>query len=300
MSYQVKAQISNRVTPPIRSHVRQSHIAVKYAGRFLLHIGLLFFGLLMAGPFLWMMSSVFKENSKLFLMPPQFIPHPFVFDNIVNAWAQINFVAGYKNSFIIAVLVVVLQLLTVSMAAFSFARLNFAFKNFIFMLFMATMMIPGQVTIIPKFIMFKYFGWIDSYMALIIPPALSAAFGVFLMRQHILGIPQELDESAYMDGARKWTIYWRIILPLCAPALSALAIFTFLWSWNDLFHPLIYLKSELKYTLPLQIAMSRNMYTADFSVLLSGAAISIFPIIILYIFCQRYIVEGITMTGLKA
>lgn len=269
-------------------------------GKILVHLFLLVFGFIMAMPFLWMISSVFKENSKLFEIPPQLIPSPFILDNLKNAWEQIKFAEGYTNSFKIAALVVIFQLLTTSMAAYAFARINFRFKNTFFMLFMATMMIPGQVTIIPKFILFKYLGWLDHHVALIVPPALASAFGVFLMRQHIMSIPNEMDESAFIDGARKWTIYYRIIIPLCKPALSALAIFTFLWSWNDFLSALLYLKSEDKYTLPLLIAMARNLYTADFSILLAGAAIAVFPIIVIYILCQRYIVEGITMTGLKA
>jgi multiple sugar transport system permease protein len=185
------------------------------------------------------------------------------------------------------------------MAAYAFAKIKFPLRDFIFILFLATMMVPEQVTIIPLYLMMKQFGWIDTHLPLIVPAALINAFGVFLLRQFIKSIPNELEEAAIVDGANRWTIYSRIIIPLIKPALSALGIFTFLGMWNAFFKPLIFLNSIEKFTVPMMLNQFRGQYTTDWALLMAASSIAIVPVLIVYIIGQRYIIEGVTLTGIK-
>ena len=250
-------------------------------------------------PFAWMVLASVKDLAQIYQVPPNWIPDPFVFQNYLNAWTAVPFDTGYINSIIIAVTVVVANLLTCSMAAYAFARIEFPFRHVLFILFLATLMVPEQVTIIPLYIIIKNLGLIDTLMSLIIPYALFNAFGVFLLRQFIKGLPIDLEEAAIVDGANRWTIYWRIIMPLIRPALAAFGIFTFLFQWNNFFRPLIFLNSIENYTVPLAINFFRGQYATDFSLLMAGSAISIIPVLIVYIIGQRHIIEGIATTGLK-
>ena len=191
------------------------------------------------------------------------------------------------------------NLLTCSMAAYAFARIEFPFRHMLFILFLATLMVPEQVTIIPLYIIIENVGLIDTLLSLIIPYALFNAFGVFLLRQFIKSLPVDLEEAAIVDGANRWTIYWRIILPLIRPALAAFGIFTFLFQWNNFFRPLVFLNSIDNYTVPLAINFFRGQYATDFALLMAGSAISIVPVLIVYAIGQRQIIEGIATTGLK-
>ncbi|QIN85179.1 ABC transporter permease subunit [Rubrobacter tropicus] len=250
-------------------------------------------------PFAWMLLGSVKDLGQLYQIPPNWIPNPFVFQNYVNAWNSVPFSTGYMNSAIVTVTVVLANLLTCSMAAYAFARIEFPFRKTLFMLFLATLMVPEQVTIIPLYIIMRNLGLIDTLFSLIIPYALFNAFGVFLLRQFIKGLPIDLEEAAIVDGANRWTIYWRIIMPLIRPALAAFGIFTFLFQWNNFFRPLIFLNSVENYTVPLAINFFRGQYTTDFALLMAGSAISIIPVLIVYIIGQRQIIEGIATTGMK-
>ncbi len=254
---------------------------------------------IMIVPFLWMISSSLKSQFQIFLTPPVWIPNPAIWSNYPDALNALPFGQAYLNSFIVATIVVVSTLVTSSMAAYSFARIQFPFRDVLFVLFLAMLMVPIQVTIIPLFLIMKNLGWVNSLASIIVPFSLFNAFGVFLLRQFIKGMPIEMEEAAIVDGANRWTLYWRITLPLIKPALSALAIFTFLGQWNNFFYPLIMLSSPDKFTVPLMLNQFRGEYTVDWALMMAASAIAIIPVLIVYVIGQRYIIEGIAITGLK-
>ncbi|TDG00995.1 carbohydrate ABC transporter permease [Paenibacillus piri] len=265
----------------------------------MLHVILIIGAMIMIAPFLWMVLSSLKQFSQIFLIPPKWIPDPWEWGNYRKSWEALPFGQAYFNSFYIAFISVSCKLITCSMAAYAFAKIRFPFRETIFVLFLATMMVPHQVTIIPLYLMMKGIGWLDSHLSLIVPSALFNAFGVFLLRQFIKSIPDELEEAAIVDGANRWTIYWRIIIPLIKPAIAALAIFTFLSMWNSFFGPLIFLNSPEKFTVPLLLNLFRGMYITDWTLMMAGSAIAVIPVLIVYILGQRYIIEGVTLTGIK-
>ncbi|MBW7455108.1 carbohydrate ABC transporter permease [Paenibacillus sepulcri] len=264
-----------------------------------LHLVLILGACVMALPFVWMVLSALKDLSQVFIVPPKWIPSPFVWSNFKDSLTALPFGRAYFNSFYINVIVVLSQLLTCSMAAYAFAKIRFPMREPLFLMFLATMMVPGQVTIIPLYLIMKNIGWLDSHLSIIVPSALLNAFGVFLLRQFFKGIPKEMEEAAIVDGANRWTIYSRIMLPLIKPALSALGIFTFLGMWNNFFNPLIFLNSPDKFTVPMMLNLYRGMYATDWTLMMAGAAIALIPVLIVYIIGQRYIIEGVTLSGIK-
>ncbi|CAM4501130.1 multiple sugar transport system permease protein [Paenibacillus endophyticus] len=264
-----------------------------------LHVVLIIGACVMGLPFLWMILSALKDLSQVFVVPPKWIPEPFVWSNFKTSLTALPFGRAYFNSFYINVIVVFAQLITCSMAAYAFAKIRFPFREPLFILFLATMMVPGQVTIIPLYLMMKNFGWLDTHQSIIVPAALLNAFGVFLLRQFFRGIPKEMEEAAIVDGANRFTIYTRIMLPLVKPALSALGIFTFLGMWNNFFYPLIFLNSPEQFTVPMMLNLYRGMYATDWTLMMAGASIALLPVLIVYMIGQRYIIEGVTLSGIK-
>jgi multiple sugar transport system permease protein len=283
------------VSRPVESTSRAGRLVVSV----LLYVAVTIGAVVMIMPFAWMLLASVKDLGQIYQVPPNWIPDPFVFQNYVNAWTAVPFATGYINSAIVTVTVVVANLLTCSMAAYAFARIEFPFRHTLFILFLATLMVPEQVTIIPLYIIIESLGLADTLLSLIIPYALFNAFGVFLLRQFIKSLPVDLEEAAIVDGANRWTIYWRIIVPLIRPALAAFGIFTFLFQWNNFFRPLIFLNSIDNYTVPLAINFFRGQYATDFALLMAGSAISIVPVLVVYVIGQRQIIEGIATTGLK-
>lgn len=255
--------------------------------------------LVMIFPFIWTILSSLKDMSQIFVIPPKWIPDPFVWSNFLDSLQAMPFNLAYFNSFYITVIIVGFTLFTASMAAYAFAKINFKGANILFVLFLATMMIPKQVTMIPLYLVMDKLGWLDTHLTLIVPGALFNAFAVFLLRQFVLGIPKELEEAAIMDGAGYVRIYWNIILPLIRPALAAIGIFTFMQSWNNFIDPLIYLNSPENFTVPLLLNSFKGLYTADWSLMMAGTVISVIPVLIVYIIAQRHIIEGISITGMK-
>ncbi|UOK59899.1 carbohydrate ABC transporter permease [Bacillus sp. OVS6] len=268
--------------------------------RILLHIVLIIGAFLMVAPFLWTLSSSLKDVSQIFLIPPKWFPDPITFQNYPNSLTAMPFGQAYFNSFYITAVVVLLNLLTCSMAAYAFAKIRFQGSNLLFILFLATMMIPKQVTMVPLYLIMDYLGWIDTHLSLIVPAGLFNAFGVFLLRQFIRGIPNELSEAAVIDGANPLRIYWSVILPLIKPALAAFGIFAFMGIWNSFLEPLIYLTSPEKFTVPLLLNTFKGLYFTDWSLLMAGTTISVIPVIIVYIFAQKQIIEGVALTGSKS
>ncbi len=262
-----------------------------------LHLLLITGSLVMLVPFAWMLSTSLKEPGDVFVYPPQWIPDPVRWENYQETVTVMPFGRFYVNSIIQAASVTVLQLLTASLAAFAFARLRFRGRDLLFLLYLATMMIPFPVTMIPNFIIMRYLKWIDTFRALILPPTFSA-FSTFLLRQYFLSIPVELDDAARVDGASSLRIWWRIILPLSGPALATLAIFTFLGQWNSFLWPLIVTNSEEMRTLPLGLATFQGQYSVQWHLLMAGSVIAVLPILVIYIIGQKWFVRGITLTGM--
>jgi multiple sugar transport system permease protein len=264
-----------------------------------LHLLLIVVSLTMIIPFFWMVSTSLKDFSQVFNVPPSLIPSPVVWSNYPDSFKALPFARAYWNSFYIAAIVVSSQLVTCSMAGYAFARIRFPARDTIFILFLATLMIPQQVTIIPTYLIMRDLGWLDSHLALIVPPSLFSAFGVFLMRQFIKSLPEELEESAILDGANRWRIYWQIIIPLIKAPLAALGIFAFLGQWNNFFVPNIFLSTPEKFTIPLLLNQFRGLYVTDWTLMMAAATIAVIPLLIIYLIGQRYIIEGVALTGLK-
>jgi len=254
----------------------------------------------MAAPFVWMMLTSLKDNTQVFRIPPTWIPNPVLWSNFPQSLQVLPFGEGYINSAYIATIVVVMVLLTSSMAGYSFARIRFPGRNVLFILFLATLMVPFQLTIIPLFIIMRNIGWLDTHLSLIVPASLFNAVGVFLMRQFILGIPPELEEAAIVDGAGRWTLFWRVIFPLLRAPLAALGIFTFIGQWNSFFYPLIFLSSPDLFTVQLMLNQFRGEYATQWTLVMAASVIAVVPILIVYILLQKQIIQGIATTGLKA
>lgn len=291
------------------TQVGQPHVAKKFdwrkpltwAGDALLWVLLIGVALIEIAPIAWMISTSLRDPKDSFNLPPDFLPTAFHWQNYVNVLysPDIEFFLFFWNSVKIAGIITLAQLLTCSMAGFAFGRLRFPGRDLLFGLFLASLMVPGTLTLIPSFILIRQLSLMDTHWALILP-GLTSAFGVFLLRQHFKALPQDLLEAARIDGAGFFRIYLNIMLPLTGPALSALGIFTFLGSWNNFVGPLLYLRSWDLYTFPIAIATLRGyMGTGNQSEVLAGIMISLTPILILFLIGQRWIVQGAAITGIK-
>lgn len=267
-------------------------------GRISAHMLLLIGAVTMIIPFLWMLSTSLKSDQQAYIFPPIWIPDPIVWGNYATVWNALPFDRFFINSAVVSVFVTFGQLLTCSLGAFAFARLRFPGREPLFVAYLATMMIPFQVTMIPVFILVKYLRWLDTYQGLIVPMIFSA-YGTFLLRQFFLTIPKDLEDSAKIDGCGYFRIYWSIVLPLSKPALATLGIFVFMWSWNNFLWPLLIVNSLDMKTLPLGLAYFLGQYTIYWNLLMAGTTISLLPVLIVFFFAQRYFIEGITLTGLK-
>ncbi len=266
-------------------------------GQWLLALFLLPTALFMLAPFVWMVSTSLKTSGQVFEYPPNLIPHPIEWGNYLKVFTVLPFARFFLNSFIVAASVTVLQLVTSSLAAYAFARLRFPGRDALFLGYLGTLMIPGQVVIIPNFILLRYLGWINTYQGLILPAAFSA-FGTFLLRQFFLTIPNELEDAAVVDGASRFQIYLRVILPLSGPALSALAIFTFLFQWNSFLFPLVVTNSVDMNTLTVGLRTLQGQYNTAWTLLMAGSVVALLPVLLVFVVAQRYFIRGITLTGL--
>ncbi len=269
-------------------------------------IGLALHAVLIAGaaimliPFIWMLSTSFKTLDQVFTFPPKWIPSPFVWENYPKAFTSVPFARWFFNSLKIASMITVGQLLTCSLAGFTFARMRFPGRSAIFLLYLATMMIPPHVTIIPVFVMMNRLGLVDTPWALVVP-GLVSAWGTFLFRQYFLTMPSELEDAAKIDGCSFFRIYRQISLPLAKPVLATLGIFTFMGSWNDFLGPLIFLQSKDQKTLTVGLLQFRAEFQGmgQWPVMMAGAVISLLPILIAFVIGQKYFVRGIALTGIK-
>lgn len=251
-------------------------------------------------PFLWMVSTSLKTLEDVWVIPPQWIPKPAIWKNYVDALTVMPFLKYTINTLIITIGTIIGTLLSASLVAYGFSRLRFPGRDVLFVLLLATMMIPGQVTLIPTFILFKYLGWIDTFLPLIVPSFFGgSAFAVFLLRQFFMTIPVELDEAATLDGCSPLGIYWRIILPLSKPALGTLAIFVFMFCWNDFLGPLIYINSMDKRTIALGLNSFLGMYGGDWNLMMAASVIFLLPCLIIFFLAQKAFVQGIVVGGIK-
>ena len=249
-------------------------------------------------PFIWMLSASFKQNTEIFRKPFQWLPEIFRIENYTRVWTQVNFLKYYLNTIKVTVISVAIQVLTCSLAAFAFTKLKFPGRDKIFFAYIATMMVPWNAIMIPQFIIIKNMGLYNTHAALILIGSFNA-FGVFLLRQNMLSIPGELNEAAKIDGCGVLRTYWNVIMPLSKGAIATLIILQFNQVWNDYLAPMIYVDSDSKKTIQLGLASFKQQYSADYGAIMAGTVCAVIPIIIVYAFAQKYIIEGMAHTGVK-
>lgn len=266
-------------------------------GSIVSHTLLIIVSLIVLFPFLWMLDTALKPNGQVFQFPPTLLPASTQWGNFLAVWTFLPFGHFILNSVVVACGGTLLVLITSSLAAYAFARLKFFGRDTIFFAYLGTLMVPQAVLVIPEFLLIRYLGWVNSYQALILPMAFTA-FGTFLLRQFFKTIPIELEESAIIDGASRLRILWSIILPLSKSALGVLGLFTFIGFWNNFLWPLIVVNTADMATIPLGLQMFQGQNGTQWSYMMAGATVSILPGIILVFILQRYLVEGINLTGL--
>lgn len=291
-------------TIPASTHAKPRGLGVLrlLAGGMARHAVLLGVTFLMLYPLLWMVASSFKPESIIFT-DLSIWPHSLDFGNYVQGWTalQESFTVFFKNSVLVAVLVVIGNTLSCSITAYAFARLEFRGRRIWFVVMLGTLMLPYHVTLIPQYVLFLKLGWIDTFLPLIVPKFLAAdAFFIFLMVQFFRGIPRELDEAAVLDGCGPWRIYWKIIMPLSMPVLATTAIFSFLWTWNDFLGPLVYLNEASNYTVPLALrSFVDSTGQSAWGQLFAMSVLAILPIFLFFLCFQRLIIEGVAQSGMK-
>lgn len=251
-------------------------------------------------PFLWMLATSLMSSAQIYSTPPKLIPDPMQWQNYPKAMQAIPLGRFFLNSLLVSTLTTAGQMVTASMAGYAFARLTFPFRNALFLLFLATMMIPPQVNVVPLFMLMSKLGWIDTYAALIVP-GLFGAFGIFLLRQWFLGFPGELEQSARLDGCNPLQIYWHIALPTALPALATLGIFSFITTWNSFLWPLIVTNSEMMRTLPVGLATFKGSFreSTEWGQLMAAGAISVIPALAVFLAGQKYFIKGLMAGSLK-
>jgi multiple sugar transport system permease protein len=266
------------------------------------HAVLCLASLVMLYPLLWMLASSFKPENEIF-GNASLLPSTFDLDAYVRGWTglQVSFGKFFLNSLIVSVSSVIGNVLSCSLAAFAFARLRFRGRNFWFALMLGTLMLPYHVTLIPQYILFLNLDWVDTFLPLIVPKFLAVdAFFIFLLVQFFRGLPRELDEAAMMDGCSPWRIYYKIILPLSLPALTTAAIFTFIWTWDDFFGPLVYLNDMNSYTVQLGLrSFVDSTGKSDWGALFAMSTLTLLPVVAFFLVFQRLLIEGVATTGLK-
>lgn len=272
---------------------------MKKTWRYFIFILLCAGGILFVLPFLWMLRTSLMEYADVQKIPLKWIPNPIRWSNFKEALGFMNFVVLLKNTIIITFFVIIGQMLSCSIVAFGFARLKFPGRETLFIVLLSSMMLPAMVTEIPRFILFKSFGWIDSYYPLIIPAFFGSPFFIFLLRQFLKTIPKDLDEAARIDGCGSLRLFFQVLLPLCKPVLSTIMIFSFIWTWNDFWGPLVYLRSADKKTLALGLQVFQGIYQTEYHYLMAASLVVLLPVLIIYIFFQRYFTQGMIMSGMK-
>lgn len=267
-------------------------------GKGILFLICVLIAIVMVLPFVWMLSASFKENAEIFTRPIQWIPKVLRTVNYKKVFEEIPFARYFLNTTLVTVAITAIRVLTCSMAAFAFAKLRFPGRDAIFLMYLATMMVPWHAIMIPQFIIIQRMGLYDTHLALILTGSFSA-FGVFIMRQNMISLPDGLKEAAKIDGCGSWKIFWKIIMPLSRTGMATLIALTFTQVWNDYMAPMIYLDSEENKTIQLGLAIFKREFDTDYGAIMAGTVISLIPVVIIYSLAQKYIVEGVAFTGLK-
>lgn len=278
----------------------KKHKKIRRNIRFIIILGI---ALIILYPLFWMIGSSFKPESTIF-KDLGIIPKQFTLENYNKGWyssGMVTFTTYFKNSFTISIFSVIGNIMTCSLAAYAFGRLEFKGKKIFFNIMLVTMMLPQHAILVPQFTYFYQLGWVNTFIPLILPKFLAAdAFFIYLMTQFIRGIPRELDEAAIMDGCNRYSLFFHIIIPLCSPALVTTAIFTFMWSWNDFFTQIIYLRESLMYTVTLALRTFVDPASiSNYGAMFAMSTISIIPILIIFVFFQKQLIEGVAMSGIK-
>ena len=268
-------------------------------GKIIIYILLALLVIITILPFVWMLSASIKSDREVFQMNPfVLIPENPHWDNYLKIWTKIPFATFIKNTVVLTIVVTLLQLFTSSFAAYAFAKLEFKGKKQLFLAYISTIAMPWQVYMVPQFLMMRKMGLNDTLLAMVVLQAFSA-FGVFLMRQFYMGIPDSLCEAARIDGMSEFKIYTNIMLPLSKPALATLTIFTFVATWNDYLGPTIYLKTEAKKTIQIGLQRFIGQYSSEYGLIMAGSVISLIPVLIVFLALQKYFVEGLATSGVK-
>ena len=268
------------------------------------HVLVFGFGLLMLYPLIWMFMSAFKETNTIFTTASQLIPEKFTFENYANGWkgfAGISFATFFKNSLFVTVVATIGTLVSSALVAYGFSRCNFKGKKILFAAMMASMMLPGQILMVPQYLWYQKLGWVGSFAPLIVPFCFAVqGFFVYLMMNFIDGIPRELDEAAKIDGCSYYGIFGRIILPLMVPSLITGGIFSFMWRWDDFMSALLYINDAAKYPVSLALKLFADPgSSSDYGAMFAMATLSLIPIVLIFFIFQRYLVDGIATSGLK-
>ncbi|MGI8475266.1 MAG: carbohydrate ABC transporter permease [Thermomicrobiales bacterium] len=297
MSTERHARAATGPRPARRARRARSRLAPRLA-RLALMLGLTLAAVAMILPFLWMIATSLKPESDIFRYPTDLLPRHPTLAAYRDVWRRIPFARFFINTVIFAGGVTILSLLLDSLTAFALARLRFRGRELCFWIILATLMVPFQITLIPLFVTVFRLHWLDTYQGLIIPRATNA-FGIFLLRQFFITLPRDLDDAARLDGASDFRVYWQIVLPLSKPALATLAIFHFMYNWNDFLWPLVITSSTEMRTLPAGLTLFMGQYVIEHAILMAGAVISLAPLALAFFLAQRYFVRGVVMTGLK-
>jgi ABC-type glycerol-3-phosphate transport system permease component len=267
--------------------------------RALLYLIMIAGALVLLFPLYWLISTSLKPTDEINVFPPIWVPSRLVWQNYVNLFQTVPFWTYLENSLFVTLTSVVGTVFSSALVGFSFARLRFPGRNLLFIVALNSTMIPGFVTLIPQFVMFKSFGWLDSFAPLIVPQLFANPAYLFLMRQFFLTLPVDMEDAAKIDGCSYFRIFWNVALPLVKPALIAIAAFTFLYNWNDFLGPLIYLQSPDHFTLQLGLAQLQSQYQTHTELIMAGSTLSVLPCIVLFFICQRWFIQGIVITGVK-
>lgn len=274
----------------------RSRSAVRQALFYVTATAVAFFILL---PFFWMVSTSLKQKGALMAIPIQWIPSEISFEGYKKLFSVIPFGRAAVNSILVSSTATLVTVASATLAAYAFSKLEFRGRDRLFYAYLATMMVPGQVTTIPVFVVLRYLGLLDTYAGVVIPTSLFNAFGIFMLRQYMSTIPNDFTEAAVIDGASHFTVFTRIVLPLSKPILATYGVITFMGAWNDYFWPLVVISDRNKMTLPVALSHLSGQYSTDYNTLMAGSLISILPIILVYLFAQKYFEAGLQVGGLK-
>ena len=279
-----------------------SYRASKALGRALIYLILIIASLICIFPFLWMVSTSFKDMNEIYRMPPTFIPENPILTNFSEGWAYADFSTFTKNSIFITIVSTIGTVISSAFVAYGFSRFRSRFSSLLMTILLGTMMLPSQVTLIPQYLLYNQLGWLDTYLPLIIPSWLGGgAFNIFLFIQFFRTLPQELDEAATIDGANSFQTYLHILLPAVKPVVLAVGVMSLVYNWNDFFAPLIYLNSMEKFTIAIGLRFFQSAYgNVKMGMMMAVSTITILPVLVIFFVCQKYFIQGIKMSGMKA